>query len=218
MPHSSTGYQPYELVFGCKAPTICDAWLRLADYDENYLQSKCEWVDQQHELILAVNRCALKRIKQSVEKSVSQAGGKDLRNTNRQLGIIVWSIQKVEIRFKIIIRVNCLSLNQSTRTLMSIRSNHCVGRVLCIWWTNGSYLTFRSHQGTILLHPAPDTYLPIMLRQKLLNTKVPPVTHPYGTQSKTKVDSASLTTSYEEENCSGVIGNLFNQVTEKLWR
>ena len=69
--------------------------------------------------------------------------------------------------------------------------------------------------GDNLLHPAPDTYLPIMLMQKL--PKVPPISHPYGTQSRTKVDSASLTTSYEE-NCSGVIGNLFNHVTEKLWQ
>ena len=67
-----------------------------------------------------------------------------------------------------------------------------------------------------MLHPAPDTHLPIMLMQKL--PKVPPISHPYSTQSKTKVDSASLTTSYEEENCSGVIGNLFNRVTKKLWQ
>ena len=64
--------------------------------------------------------------------------------------------------------------------------------------------------GDNLLHPAPDTYLPIMWTQKSPNTKVPQVTHPYGTQSKTKVDSASLTTSYEEGNCSGVSGNWFN--------
>ena len=50
----------------------------MANYNDNYSQSKCEWVNQQHELILAVNRCALKRIKQSVDKSVSQAGGKAL--------------------------------------------------------------------------------------------------------------------------------------------
>ena len=79
MPHSTTGYQPYELMFGCKAPTICDAWLRLAEYDDKFLQSKCEWVNQQHELILATNRHALKRIKQSAEKSVSPARGKDLK-------------------------------------------------------------------------------------------------------------------------------------------
>ena len=79
MPHSTTGYQPYELMFGCKAPTICNLLFRLADYDDNYLQSKCEWVNQQHELIHAANRHALKRIKQCAEKSVSWAGGKDLK-------------------------------------------------------------------------------------------------------------------------------------------
>ena len=77
-PQSTIGYQPYELMFGCKALTICNAWLKLADYDDNYLQSKCEWVNQQHELILAAIRHALKRIKQSAEKSVSWARGKAL--------------------------------------------------------------------------------------------------------------------------------------------
>ena len=64
--------------------------------------------------------------------------------------------------------------------------------------------------GDNLLHPAPDTYLPLILMQKSPNTKVPQVTHPYGTWSKTKVDSASLTTSYEDDKHSCVIGNLFN--------
>ena len=45
MPHSETGYMPYELMFGHKGPTICDAWLWLADYNDNYSQSKCEWVN-----------------------------------------------------------------------------------------------------------------------------------------------------------------------------
>ena len=39
-PHSVTGYQPYELMFGCKAPTVCNAWLWLAQYNDQYLQSK----------------------------------------------------------------------------------------------------------------------------------------------------------------------------------
>ena len=34
------------------------------------------WVNQQHELILTVNRCALKRIRNSAERSVSQTGEK----------------------------------------------------------------------------------------------------------------------------------------------
>ena len=49
------------------------------NYNDNFSQSKCAWVNQQHELILAVNRWALKRIKTSAEKSVSQAGGKALK-------------------------------------------------------------------------------------------------------------------------------------------
>ena len=105
-PHSTTGYQPYELMFGCKAPTICDAWLRLAEYDDKFLQSKCEWVNQQHELILAANRHALKRIKQSAEKSVSQARGKDL-----EIPIPIWyyymTIPKVETKYKIITKESC---------------------------------------------------------------------------------------------------------------
>ena len=78
MPHDTTGYQPYELMFGGKAPTIFNAWLRLANYNDNFSQSKCAWVNQQYELIHAANRWALKRIKTSAEKSVSQAGRKTL--------------------------------------------------------------------------------------------------------------------------------------------
>ena len=66
-PHDTTGYQPYELMFGHKAPTICDAWLGLGNCSDNFSQSKCAWVNQQHELILAVNKQALKRIKTRAE-------------------------------------------------------------------------------------------------------------------------------------------------------
>ena len=57
-PHDTTGYQPYELMFGCKAPTMCDSWLWLANYNDNLSQGKCTWVNQQHKLILAGNRWA----------------------------------------------------------------------------------------------------------------------------------------------------------------
>ena len=36
MPHDTTGYQPYELMFGCKAPTMDDAWLGLGNYNDNF--------------------------------------------------------------------------------------------------------------------------------------------------------------------------------------
>ena len=51
MPHSITGYQPYELMFGCKAPTVCDAWLGLANYNDKTSTSKCAWLNEQHELL-----------------------------------------------------------------------------------------------------------------------------------------------------------------------
>ena len=33
-PHNTTSYQPL-LMFGCKAPAICDAWFGLANYNDN---------------------------------------------------------------------------------------------------------------------------------------------------------------------------------------
>ena len=39
MPHDTTGYQPYELMFGCKAPTMCDSWLGLGNYNDNFCRA-----------------------------------------------------------------------------------------------------------------------------------------------------------------------------------
>ena len=77
-PHSVTGYQPYELMFGCKAPTVCNAWLSLAQYNDQYSQSKSAWVNEQHELIPAANRQALQNIKQTANKTVLHVGGSPL--------------------------------------------------------------------------------------------------------------------------------------------
>ena len=46
------------------------SWLGLANHNDNFSQTKCALVKQQHELILAANRMALKRMKVSAEKSV----------------------------------------------------------------------------------------------------------------------------------------------------
>ena len=213
-PHSTTGYQPYELMFGSKAPTICNAWLRLADYDDNYLQSKCEWVNQQHELILAVNRHALKRIKQSVEKWVSWAGGKDLEIPIGNL-VLLHDHREGQDKIQDHYKSELFVMESKHQDPNVYKIKPLFGKVpmhMVNWW---QLFNLQRSPGDNLLHPAPDTYLPIMLMQKLPNTKTPQVNHPYGTQSKTKVDSASLTTSYEDEKHSGVIGKLFNQVTEK---
>ena len=33
--HASTSYQPYQLMFGCQAPTPCDNWLGLREYNND---------------------------------------------------------------------------------------------------------------------------------------------------------------------------------------
>ena len=60
MPHSITGYMAYQLMFGHKSPNVCDACLWLAKYNDQYLQSKTTWVNEQHDHTLAVKRQALK--------------------------------------------------------------------------------------------------------------------------------------------------------------
>ena len=65
-------------MFGHKAPTVYDAWLRLAQYSDQYSHSKSAWVNEQHELILAANRQALKKINQTANKTALHVGGSPL--------------------------------------------------------------------------------------------------------------------------------------------
>ena len=88
MPHSITGYQPYELMFSCKASAVCNAWLGLAQYNDQYLQSKSTWVNEQHKLILAVNRRTLKKIKQTANKTALHVGGSPLDIPNDNLVLL----------------------------------------------------------------------------------------------------------------------------------
>ena len=132
---------------------------------------------------------------QSAEKSVSPAGGKDL---TIPIGNLVLLHDHPEGRNKI--------QDNYKSELFIVESKHRDPNLYKIKPLCGKGPMHMVHRwqlfdlqkalGDNLLHPAPDTYLPIMLMQKLL--KVPPISHPYGIRSKTKVDSASLTTSYEE--------------------
>ena len=62
-PHSMTGFQPYQLMFGRKAPAPCDNWLGLGKYDNQKSVSKTQWVDQMAEKLLVTNKRAMKNIK-----------------------------------------------------------------------------------------------------------------------------------------------------------
>ena len=112
-----------------------------------------------------MDRCALKRIKQSVEKSVSQAGGKTL---NIPIGNLVLLHDHPESQNKI--QDNCKS------ELFVMESKHQDTNVYNIRQLSGKgpvhmvsqwqLFDLQNSQGNNLLDQAPDTYLPIMLTKK----------------------------------------------------
>ena len=55
-PHVSTGFQPYELMFGCKAPMPCNNWLGLNNYKPDSFKSKTIWLNQQLNAMLHANK------------------------------------------------------------------------------------------------------------------------------------------------------------------
>ena len=77
-PHSTTGFQPYQLMFGRKAPAPCDAWLGLGVYNNEKSTNKVQWVDQHAEQLLAANKRAMKNIKAAEAKNKRSTGGKEI--------------------------------------------------------------------------------------------------------------------------------------------
>ena len=77
-PHASTSYQPYQLMFGRRAPAPCDNWLGLRAYNDDKSITRIDWVDQQLEQLLHANKRAQKNIKATNAKNCKAAGGKDL--------------------------------------------------------------------------------------------------------------------------------------------
>ena len=66
-------------MFGNKVPTVCDAWLGLANYDDGHSRGKSSYINKQYELITSANRHALQHIKQIAKQSVARAGVKPLQ-------------------------------------------------------------------------------------------------------------------------------------------
>ena len=77
-PHASTGFQPYEIMFGHKAPMPYDNWLGLAQYKSTGLKSKTVWLNQQLGAMMHANKQALKYIQKTNKHNQSQTSGKEL--------------------------------------------------------------------------------------------------------------------------------------------
>ena len=65
-------------MFGHKAQSICNAWFKLAKYNDGYSTIKGSYINQQHELIINVNQCVLQPIKQRAVQNAMKARGKPL--------------------------------------------------------------------------------------------------------------------------------------------
>ena len=77
-PHSTTGFQPYELMFGCKEPMPCDAWLRLDQYPEGQPVGKAAWLGQQVDTLVSANKHMIKSIQKTTLRNKLHVGGDKL--------------------------------------------------------------------------------------------------------------------------------------------
>ena len=77
-PHTSTGFQPYKIMFGCKAPMPCNDWLGLAHYKSDSFKSKTVWLNQQLSAMMHANKQALKLISKSTQCNKHLTGRKEL--------------------------------------------------------------------------------------------------------------------------------------------
>ena len=75
---STTGYQPFKLMFGRKVSAPCDNWLGLRQYNDDKSISKVVWVDKQFKRIVQANKRALKSIKARAKVNERHSGNKDL--------------------------------------------------------------------------------------------------------------------------------------------
>ena len=77
-PHKCTCFQPYKLMFGCKAPMPCNDCLGLAHYKSDSFKSKTAWLNQQLCAIMHANKQVLKLINKSTQCNKCLTGGKEL--------------------------------------------------------------------------------------------------------------------------------------------
>ena len=77
-PHSTTGLQQYELMFGHRAPMPCDNWLGLEHYEPGGFKFKTAWLGQQLDTLVNANKHALKLIDKTTKHSKACVSGKEL--------------------------------------------------------------------------------------------------------------------------------------------
>ena len=173
MPHSIIAYQLYEIMFCGKASTICDACLRLANYNDNYLQYKCSWV-----------KC-------SVEKSVSHAAGK-AQYSHRKFGSIESPSEgqnKSQDNYKSELLV--VDLKHQNPNMYSIKLLDGKGPMYMV--NQKQLYNLQKSQGDPdSVDQTLDTKLLMYQTVKIQPNRTLHPSHQYGTTSKTQVNNISL--------------------------
>ena len=170
-------------------------------------------------------------MKMSAEKSVSQAGGKAL---NIPIGNLVllcdhpkgWN--KIQDNYKNeLFVVESQHQDPNVYTIKPLNGKGPMCKVN--WW---QLFDLQKTQGSDKpSDPAPNTILPTLLVKKPTRGSITPQnTHPYGTRSKTQVNTilqsssedeaehpSILEPSLEDTENLGVMGNLINCISTKLW-
>ena len=208
-------------MFGQKAPTVCDAWLGLAQYNDQASSNKCAWLDEQHELLMSANRWALKHIKQSAKKSQIRTGGKSLQIPIGNLVLLrdhPEGHNKIQDNYKsepFVVIEHCKDPNvYIIQPLDKKGPKKIVNRqqLFDLKKSQGDPLT----SDPSIKGPKFDPKV-----RKLKDIK-PQISHPYGTRSNTKAASASMQsevsdTHFEQRGHSGLgqwVGQFFHSVKE----
>ena len=77
-PHSTTGLQTYEFMFGHKVPIPCDNWLGLWHYKLGGFKFKTLLLGQQLDALVSANKHTLKLIDKTIQCSKTHTGRKEL--------------------------------------------------------------------------------------------------------------------------------------------
>ena len=206
MLHSTTSCQPYELMFGHKAPTIYDAWQLLVCMGlTNSMNSFLLWIGIQWNKLDIVWK-----------RSVSWAGGKAL---DIPLGNLVWLWYHPEgcnkIQDKYGSELFATESKHKDPNMYTIKLLN--GMVLYMWPIDDSYLTFISHREILVHLIKPWCHFTYHTDQENSQKRNSLKYHPYGTRSKTRSHLRVLDSSSEDEENFG-FGALISSFKNRwLW-
>ena len=162
-------------MFGHEVPTVCGAWLRMAKYNDQYSQSKCAWVNEQHEVILAVNGLTLKTSSKLPKRQ--QCMQEVTLSIYPKIIWVHWGIiLKVVTKFSITINLNYSSLWWSMRTLCLHNPSTVWGSGAMVNWWQLFHLEKSSlgdSEDSDLVDLPPKTKLPNTGQRKLIPISLP---------------------------------------------